>query len=162
SKVIVTYGLSFTELLQTRLTGVYSSLISEEIEMSEWFTRLAFSFANQAGNWFIGFVLLVLSVFSTRLVETIKLALNRADARTKYFDEMATDISRFVFMIDRIIRVYYESHWADDDSKSGIAQEYDEAMNTLSRKEYVYLSWFHRYWGKANVRAFELTMSKVR
>ena len=126
-----------------------------------WLNQVSSSFASQASTWFVGFLLAVLGVFSGRIVETIKFSLNRADLRAKYYEEMAIDVSHFVFIIDRLIRVYYQGTWASDESKSAIASEYDEVTNTLRRKEYVYRSWLSRYWGKSKAQAFDLVMGGV-
>ncbi|MGO9231542.1 MAG: hypothetical protein ACLQKA_20315 [Bryobacteraceae bacterium] len=130
--------------------------------MSNWLAHLLSSFANQAGTWFVGAVLAALGLFSSHILENIKLALNRANLRVKYYEEMATEISSVVHIIDRLDRVYYRADWASDDDKGAIATEYDEVMNSISRKEYVYLSWLHRYWGKDQVTAFAKCMEKIR
>src|SRR5580704_6127928 len=116
--------------------------------MSGWLPHLLDSLANQTATWFVGFVLSLLGIFSARLAAAIKFALNRADARAKYYEEMAIDISHFVFTIDRIVKVYYGGTWASDDDKSAIAAEYNEVMNAISRKEFVYRSWVKRFWNK--------------
>jgi hypothetical protein len=130
--------------------------------MEELLSRVLHSLAEQTGNWFVGFVLALLAVFSGRLVEKVKFALNRADLRAKYYEELAVEVSNFVFSVDRLVKVYYGSHWASDDDKSAIAGMYNEAMNTISRKEYVYLSWLRRYWRKKTADAFVLTMQAIR
>jgi hypothetical protein len=66
-------------------------------------------------------VLAVMSLFSGRLTETIKSALNRADLRTKYYELFASDLSQFVFIIDRFDLVYYGSTWATDAEKGALA-----------------------------------------
>jgi hypothetical protein len=129
--------------------------------MTEWTAHLLRSFADQAGTWFIGVVLALLGVFSGRLVESIKFALNRADLRAKYFEQLAVDLSSFVFAIDRITKVYY-GPWVGDDGKRAIAEFYDESMNKLCSQEYVYLSWLQHYWNQRMVDAFVRTMDKVR
>ena len=130
--------------------------------MSGWLPHLLDSLANQTATWFVGFVLSLLGIFSARLAAAIKFALNRADARAKYYEEMAIDISHFVFTIDRIVKVYYGGTWASDDDKSAIAAEYNEVMNAISRKEFVYRSWVKRFWNKNMANAFDLTMEKIR
>jgi hypothetical protein len=130
--------------------------------MSDWLIHLSHSLTDQAGTWFVGLVLALLGVFSGRLVETVKFALNRADLRTKYYEQMATEISHFVFIVDRLTRVYYGSSWASEDDKSAIATEYNDLMNKISREEYVYLSWLRRYWRKSKSNSFMLTMDKIR
>ena len=102
--------------------------------MTDWLTALLHSFATQAGAWFVGLVLAVLGAFSARIVENVKFGLNRADARAKYYEEMAVDIS------------HYGGKWASNEDKSAIAIEYNEVMNKISRKEYLYRSWLQRFW----------------
>jgi hypothetical protein len=126
----------------------------------EWLVHFSSSFADQSATWFVGVVLAVLGIFSARIVEAIKVSLNRADLRTKYYEEMAIDISHFVFIIDRLAKVYYGSE--DEEDKSPIAIEYDEIMNAICRKEYVYLSWLRRYWGADKSDGFRLVMEKIR
>lgn len=130
--------------------------------MSDWMTRLLGSFADQAGTWFVGVVLALLGVFSGRLVETVKFALNRADLRAKYYEQLAIDVSLLVFAVDRLTKVYYGAAWATDELKSGIANAYDEAYSKIRSQEYVYLSWLNRYWNHRMADAFVSTMEKMR
>jgi len=130
--------------------------------MSDWFANIAHSLAEQAGTWFIGLVVALLGLVSGRLVENIKFALNRADLRTKYYEELAEELSNIVFIVDRLVKVYYGSRWASDEDRTAIAIAYNESMNKISRKEYVYLSWLRRYWGKKAANAFVLAMQSIR
>jgi hypothetical protein len=130
--------------------------------MSDWLAHLLRSLADQAGTWFVGFVLALLGLFSARIVEAVKFALNRADLRTKYYEELAIDLSNFVFVVDRLTKVYYGSTWASDEDKSAIAAEYNLAMSGICRKEYVYLSWLKRYWSQRGASAFIAIMAKIR
>jgi len=130
--------------------------------MSNWLGHLLNSFADQAGTWFVGAVLAFLGLFSSRILEQVKFALNRASLRVKFYEEMATTVSRMVFVVDRLDTIYYRADWATEEEKGAIANEYNEVMNALSRKEYVYLSWLHRYWGKGSASAFTTFMDKIR
>jgi len=131
--------------------------------MQDWLVHISSSLVTQAGTWFVGIVLAVLGVFSGHLVEKIKFALNRADLRSRYYEEMATDISHFVFIINRIIKYTFGGHLDDDEGNSAIASEYNEVMNAICQKEYVYLSWFHRYWRQSEmVDAFAQVMEAIR
>ncbi len=64
--------------------------------------------------------------------------------------------------MDRLSKVYYGSNWASDESKGAIADEYNEVMHEISRKQYVYLSWLQRYWDKDKAKAFACIMEKIR
>lgn len=132
------------------------------IAMSGRVTHFFNSFAEQSGAWAVSIVLTFLGLFSARIVESIKFALNRADVRVKYFEKMATEISHFVFIINRLTLVYHGSTWASPEDKDAIATEYNTVMNAISRNEYVYLSWLRHYWGKNTANAFSRYMEKVR
>jgi hypothetical protein len=130
--------------------------------MSSWVAHLLNSFANQAGTWFLGVVLAVLGLFSSQILEKIKFALNRATLRVKLYEEMAANISHIVFIIDRLDRITYRATWASPQDKGAIAAEYNEVMNAIFQKEYVYLSWIHQYWSKDAETAFRNCMDKIR
>jgi hypothetical protein len=127
-----------------------------------WTEHLLHSLADQTATWFVGVVLALFGVFSGRLVETVKFALNRADLRTKYYEQLAVDLSSFVFAVNRLTKVYYGSSWATDEDKAAMAATYDETMVKLCSQEYVYLSWLQHYWNKKAVVAFERVMKEVR
>jgi hypothetical protein len=127
-----------------------------------WTEHLLRSLEDQTATWFVGVVLALLGVFSGRLVETVKFALNRADLRTKYYEQLAVDLSSFVFAVNRLTKVYYGSSWASDEDKSAIAAAYNETMVKLCSQEYVYLSWLQHYWNEKAVKAFERVMEQVR
>lgn len=128
----------------------------------DWTTHLLHSFADQTATWFVGVVLALLGVFSGKLVETIKFALNRADLRTKYYEQLAVDLSAHVFAVNRLTKVYYGSTWASDEDKNAMAEQYNASMIKFCSQEYVYLSWLQHYWNKEMAQAFTRTMEKVR
>ena len=135
--------------------------------MADWLSHFLQQFLDRGAAWFIGVVFLFLGLFSSRLAEKVKFALNRADLRTKNYEELAVELSHFVFIIDRIIKVEIEGTWAQKSGDAGeifgaINAEYDETMNTICRKEYVYRSWLQRYWNKGKVAAFEQVMTAIR
>lgn len=128
----------------------------------DWTNHLLHSLADQAGTWFVGVVLALLGIFSGKLVETVKFALNRADLRTKYYQQLARDLSRFVFAVNRLHYVYYGTEWDEDEGQGAIAEMYNESMNELCSQEYVYMSWLNRFWTKKMLEAFAATMQRVR
>jgi hypothetical protein len=135
--------------------------------MADWPSHFFQQFLDRGAAWFIGVVFLFLGLISSRLAEKVKFALNRADLRTKNYEELAIELSHFVFVIDRIIKVEIEGTWAQKSGESGeifgaINAEYDETMNTICRKEYVYRSWLQRYWNKEKLAAFEEVMTAIR
>jgi hypothetical protein len=80
---------------------------------------------------------------------------------------LAIGLSHLVFIIDRIIKVEIEGTWAQKSGETreifgAINAEYDETMNTIGRKEYVYRSWLQHYWNKERAAAFEEVMATIR
>jgi hypothetical protein len=45
----------------------------------------------------VGVVIAVLSIFSTHLTESIKFSINKADLRSKSYEELSGDLSEYVF-----------------------------------------------------------------
>jgi hypothetical protein len=132
-----------------------------EFRMSDWLSQVSGSLLNQVSGLLVAMVLAILGLFSGKLVETIKFALNRADLRSKYYEQIAVDISHLVFITSQIIRVY-DSAWIGDDGKRALAEEYDGTMNKVFRMEYVYLFWVKRYWGRSKYQLFIKMMDALR
>jgi hypothetical protein len=104
--------------------------------------------------WLITVFITILTVFSDKIIERIRFGINKADLRIKYFEELATDLSRYIFWTDVYLE-RFEKNWTDDkDDLAGIAGELNTAMVTLREKEYVYKSWVTKYWTKAQQDAF--------
>jgi hypothetical protein len=108
-------------------------------------------------TWFALFLVAILTVFSDKIVGRIRFALNRADLRSKYYEQLALDLSTFVFYSDlfHVRRVRGESHFGD---LGAIGGQVNESFVTLKTNEYVYRSWVRRYWSDKGVKRFESVM----
>ncbi|MBB6187003.1 hypothetical protein [Rhodanobacter sp. MP7CTX1] len=111
-------------------------------------------------TWLVLAVVALLSVFSDKLIGRIRFALNRADLRSKYYEELALDLSTFLFYVDlyhlRLVRGETSSTDMPD-----IGGEVNGSYVTLKTKEYVYRSWVRRYWSEAGIRRFEAVMNSA-
>jgi hypothetical protein len=106
-------------------------------------------------TWLATTVVALLTVFSDRIIGRVRFALNRADLRTKYFEELAIDLSSYVFFAS-LFHERYARGWADDpEDIAGIGGEINGAVTTLRKKEYVYRSWVRRYWKSRGLADFE-------
>ena len=96
-------------------------------------------------TWFALFLVAILTVFSDKIVGRIRFALNRADLRSKYYEQLALGLSTFVFYSDLFYlrQVRLESHFEDLDAIRG---QVNESFVTLKTNEYIYRSWVRRYW----------------
>jgi hypothetical protein len=112
--------------------------------------------------WLAATLLTLLTIFSDKIFERIRFSLNRADLRVKYFEDLAMDLSAYVFWVD-VFHERYQKKWTDDPADlAKIIGELNTAMITLRSKEYVYRSWIKRYWGSVAVEQFVKLMSVVR
>ena len=108
----------------------------------------------QAGAWFVGFVISVLAIFSSKITEYIKFALNSADLRSKYYEELAVNLSDYNFEAELTVE-FLDKGWTTAATMSPLMNQYNDSITELRKKEYVYLSWMNRYWGKAKVSELE-------
>src|SRR5437870_793358 len=98
------------------------------------------------GTWLITSIVTLLTIFSDKIIERIRLAINKADLRVKYFEELAIDLSTYIFWAEVYLE-RFENEWTDDnDDLEALAGELNVAMTTLRKKEYVYKSWVNKYW----------------
>ena len=105
--------------------------------------------SNNIGAWLAASIVALLTIFSDKILERIRFRLNRADLRTKYFEELATDLSTFVFFSE-IFHERYQKGWTNDAADlASVAGEFNDAITVLRKKEFVYRAWVRKYWGPA-------------
>ena len=108
-------------------------------------------------TWLILAFVGLLTALSDKIIGRVRFALNRADLRSKYYEELALALSTFVFYADlfHVRHIRGELHFGD---LPGIGDEVNQAFVTLKTKEYVYRSWIRRYWSQKQVKGFESVM----
>lgn len=112
-------------------------------------------------TWLAAMFVGLLTVFSDRIIGRVRFALNRADLRTKYFEEVAIDLSTYLFYAT-LFHERYVRGWADDpEDLARIADEINGAVTTLRKKEYVYRSWVKRYWKSRGLIEFQELMQAL-
>jgi hypothetical protein len=114
------------------------------------------------GAWLAATIVAFLTIFSDKILERIRFRLNRADLRTKYFEELAIDLSTYLFYSE----LFHERHqrgWADDpEDMDAIGGAINGAVTTLRKKEYVYRAWVRKYWGSVKMEQFAQVMAAVK
>jgi hypothetical protein len=126
-----------------------------------WRDTMIESFKSQTATWSVGLLIAILSIFSAEITENVKLALNRADLASKYYEELASDLSEYRFQAELVVE-YVERGWTKADSLKSLDTDYNESITKLRKKEWVYQSWMRRYWGEQQASAFAQCMDAVK
>jgi hypothetical protein len=126
-----------------------------------WLSSVVESLKAQAAIWFVGFVISLLAIFSSNITESIKSSLNRADVRSKYYEELAQNLSDFDFEAELAVE-YIGNGLTEAEGLIPLINEYNESITTLRKKEYVYLSWVNRFWGKSGLADLERSYDAVK
>jgi len=118
--------------------------------------------AHNVGAWLAATVVALLTVFSDKILERIRFRLNRADLRTKYFEQLAKDLSTYLFYSE-LFHERYQKGWADDpEDLDRIGGAINSAITTLRENEYIYRAWVRKYWGEAKVEQFAELMTTLK
>jgi hypothetical protein len=113
------------------------------------------------GVWLASLIVALLTIFSDKILGRVRLSLNKADLRVKYFEQMANDLSTYIFWAE-IFHECYVRNWLDEDHIAGIGGEVNGAVTTLRTKEYVYRSWAKKYWNSEMADKFFDVMKTVK
>jgi hypothetical protein len=111
-------------------------------------------------KWTCGVLILILTIFSEKLLEKLKFAMNRANLRTKQFEQMAMDLSNYIFSTE-LLHEYYVHGFTDAKTLNPIVEEYNDAITVIRRKEHVYRSWVARFWKSNQRQEFEQLFSTI-
>jgi len=126
-----------------------------------WLEGIKASIKTQTATWLVAFFVAMLTVFSGYITESIKFALNRADLRTKQYEELATEISQYIFSAE-LNTEFIEHNWTTKDTLKDLNTEYNASITALRKKEFVYEAWIKKYWGKEQSTKFNEFMGSVR
>jgi hypothetical protein len=119
------------------------------------------SLKSQTATWFVGVLITVLTLFSSKLTEHIKFALNRADSRTHQYEQIATEISQYIFAAELTVE-FIEKDWTTKTSLTELITDYNKSITTLRKNEYVYMAWIQKYWGPREENQFLDFMKSVK
>jgi hypothetical protein len=126
-----------------------------------WLQGVATSLKTQAATWLVAFLIGMLGLFSGRITESVKFALNRADVRSNQYEELATEISQYIFSAE-LTTEFVQNNWTTKKMLTDLVTEYNASITTLRKKEFVYSAWIEKYWGKDQSAKFASFMEAVR
>jgi len=118
--------------------------------------------SNNVGAWLGATLVALPTVFSDKIIGRIRFRLNCADLRAKYFEELALDLSSYIFWAEVYNERFQKGWTSDPEDLSVLAGELNVAMVTWRKKEYVYRSWVRRYWGPAAAGEFGDLVNAVK
>jgi hypothetical protein len=125
-----------------------------------WLQGLVLSLKTQTATWLVAFLIGILALFSGRITESVKFALNRADLRTKQYEDLATEISAYIFYAE-LTTEFIEHGWTTKKSMTDLITAYNTSITSLRKKEFVYAAWVKKYWGAAQLSKFDAFMKSV-
>src|SRR5258705_4222474 len=103
-------------------------------------------FTKHISTWLITSFISLLTIFSDKLLERIRFSLNRANARIKYYEELAKDLSSYIFYAEIYLERFERNEDDDPEDLGNIADAINSSMTKLRTYEYVYKSWISKYW----------------
>jgi hypothetical protein len=106
-------------------------------------------------------VVSLVTIFSDRIVGSIKTEVNKADQRPAQQEKIAKDVSVFIFSVENAIEFAAKNLTAKNELHF-VIEPYNAAIDTLRKNEYVYLAAVHRYWDKPVVQQYEAFFADVR
>jgi hypothetical protein len=118
------------------------------------------SFKTQTVTWCVGAVIALLGVFSTNITESIKFALNKADLRVSQYEDMAAQMSNYIF-VSELSTEYIERGWTTREAMLDVINDYNAAIIIMRKNEFLYYSRLQRYWGGDAPSRFETFMATV-
>ncbi|MFO0951481.1 MAG: hypothetical protein U0835_10085 [Isosphaeraceae bacterium] len=95
----------------------------------------------------------ILAALSGQIIENVKFRLNRADLRIERYQSLASELSAFAFSVE-LTQEFLEHNWTSLSTLKWLIPEYNNAITSLRKNEFVYRQWLSHYWGKQQVDAF--------
>jgi hypothetical protein len=143
------------------MTGIECTAEKEARVADGWIESIKTSLTTQTATWLVGLAVALLGLFSSRITESVKFALNRADLRTGQYEELATEVSKYIFSAE-LNTEFIEHGWTTKQTMSDLLKEYNQTITTMREKEFVYIAWIHRFWGNPEADRFKAFMTSVR
>ncbi len=134
--------------------------MAERTTNPTWLQELRTSLKTQTATWVAAFVIGILTLFSGRITESVKFAMNRADLRTKQYEELAKDISGYIFAAE-LTTEFIENSWTTKKTLADLNTDYNKSITSLRINEFVYAAWVKKYWDTGKLSEFDAFMKSV-
>jgi hypothetical protein len=77
------------------------------------------------------------------------------------YEELESEVSGYIFAAELTVE-FIEKDWTTKQSLTKLIIDYNQSITTLRKKEFVYLAWIRKYWGREKVIQYEKFMQSVR
>lgn len=114
-----------------------------------------------ATTWFVGALISILAVFSGFITERIKFAINKANLRSQYFEQIALSLSAFIFHAE-LIQEFQTERWTDSELYKQIVTDYNKLITEIRSKNYIFSSWIATYWQPSRTQLLEDVFEAVK
>ena len=135
--------------------------MTETDNQNSWLSNIKSSIKTQTTTWLVAFVIAIMGLFSSQITEKVKFALNRADLRTKQYEELVTEVSQYLFAAE-LVTEFIEHDWTTKTAMTTLITDYNTSIKTLRKKEFVFQAWIRKYWGRNEATQFASFMKSVR
>ncbi len=122
--------------------------------MSKFATALKASFLNNLLAYVVGVAIAILSIFSDRITENIKDAINISDSRVTIYESLAKDIGYYLFYVD-VLQDGFEDRWIRKSGLNSLIPKYNNSISQLRGNELLYISRVKRFWGNEESEKLE-------
>jgi hypothetical protein len=134
---------------------------SDVSERKGYWSSISDTLRERLGTLLIGILVAIFGVFSDKIVDTVKFAINKADLRVERYETFSQDLSNHIFLVE-LMQEYLHEGWTTKDGVVPILLDYNKSITLLRKKEYVYRTVFHRYWDEQTASQFSGLMATVR
>lgn len=83
---------------------------SNQVTRSSFATSIGGSIKEQTVVWLVGFLIGILTHFSSKITESIRVAINSADLGSQNYEQLAMDLSEFIFQAE-LIEEFINKGW---------------------------------------------------
>src|SRR5262245_56398718 len=99
-----------------------------------WRQGLVTSLKTQTATWLAAFLIGLPTLLSGQITESVKLALNRADLRTRQHEELAKDVSEYIFWAELNVE-FVENGWTTKETMAELVGKYNLAITDVRKNE---------------------------
>jgi hypothetical protein len=115
---------------------------------------------SRAATYVITLLFALLAIFSDKLVERVKFALNRADMREAKYATFASELSVYIFDCE-LLEEDLEHGWTTAANLTPLITEYNGSITELRKNQFSDRAMLIKYWDKKRSQQFDEIMQSI-